>query len=326
MCTAVTYRTKDHYFGRNLDLEYRYREAVTITPRNYPFRFRFRGELPRHHAIIGMAYVTEGYPLYYDAVNEKGLAMAGLNFPGYAAYQPVEEGGCGVAPFELIPWVLGQCATVEEAKALLTGLTLVEEHFSRDLPLTPMHWLAADREEALVVEPLADGLHLRDDPVGVLTNSPPFDVQLLHLTQYLGLSREPLENRLAPGLELEPYSRGMGAMGLPGDLSSTSRFVRAAFTRWSSLSGEGEGESVSQFFHILGSVEQQRGCVHLGKGQYEITLYSSCCNTDRGIYYYKTYDNSRITAVELHREDLEGSELVQYPLLLEGNIHYQNGE
>ena len=123
MCTAITYRTKDHYFGRNLDLEYHYREAVTITPRNYPFRFRFHGELPRHHAIIGMAYVTEGYPLYYDAVNEKGLAMAGLNFPGYAAYRPKEEKGRKVAPFELIPWVLSQCTTVREAKTLLSMLS-----------------------------------------------------------------------------------------------------------------------------------------------------------------------------------------------------------
>ena len=88
MCTAAVYQTKDHYFGRNLDLEYSYQESITIAPRNYPFSFRKLPEMKTHYAIIGMAYVLEGYPLYYDATNEKGLSMAGLNFPGSAAYSP----------------------------------------------------------------------------------------------------------------------------------------------------------------------------------------------------------------------------------------------
>ena len=113
-------------------------------------------------------------------------------------------------------------------------------------------------------------------------------------------------------------------MGLPGDLSSASSFVRVAFTKMNSLSGLSESESVSQFFHILGSVAQQRGCCHLEGDKYEITLYSSCCNADRGIYYYTTYDNSRISAVDLHREDLEGRELSRYPLVQGPDIFWQN--
>ncbi len=116
----------------------------------------------------------------------------------------------------------------------------------------------------------------------------------------------------------------MGAMGLPGDLSSASRFVKAAFTKLNSRCGSSEAESVSQFFHILKSVEQQRGCVHMGEGKYEITIYSSCCNADKGIYYYNTYDNSQITAVDMRRENLEGSELIAYPVLKEQNILMQN--
>ena len=87
MCTAATYKTKDFYMGRTLDYEFSYGEQITITPRNYEFDFRFAGKIKSHYALIGMAFVAGGYPLYYDAVNEKGLGMAGLNFVGNAAYE-----------------------------------------------------------------------------------------------------------------------------------------------------------------------------------------------------------------------------------------------
>ena len=116
----------------------------------------------------------------------------------------------------------------------------------------------------------------------------------------------------------------MGSIGLPGDMSSSSRFVRAAFTKLNSVCGETEEEGVSQFFHILSSVEQPKGCTLVREGEYEFTLYSSCCNTDQGVYYYKTYDNSQISAVDMHAEDLDGSKVVSYPLIKQQQIHFQN--
>ena len=324
MCTAATYRTKDHYFGRNLDLEYSYHETVTITPRNYPFRFRRMGVLDKHFAMIGMAYVNQDYPLYYEATNEKGLSMAGLNFPGNAVYQPEREGKDNVSPFEFIPWILGQCADLTAARVLLERINLAEIPFSEELPLSTLHWIIADGEAAITVEAMADGLHIYDNPVGILTNNPPFDFHMTNLCNYMALTREAPANTFGGALELTPYSRGMGSLGLPGDLSSASRFVKAAFTKLNSLSGQSESESISQFFHILGSVAQQRGCVHMGEGKYEITIYSSCCNTDKGIYYYTTYENSQITGVDMHREDLEGSGLISYPLVTGQQINMQN--
>ena len=175
-----------------------------------------------------------------------------------------------------------------------------------------------------MIESMADGLHIYDNPVGVLTNNPPFPQQLFHLNNYMSLSPRQPENRFAPQLPLVPYSRGMGALGLPGDLSSASRFVRVAFTRMNAVSGDSEAESVSQFFHILGAVEQQRGCCEVRDGQYEITLYTSCCSAARGIYYYTTYENRQITAVDMHRENLNGSALIRYPLITEQQIAHQN--
>ncbi len=324
MCTAVTYKTKDHYFGRNFDLEYSYKETVTITPRNYPFKFRKVKEITSHYALIGMAYVANDYPLYYDAINEKGLGMAGLNFPGNADYKLEDLAKDNIAPFEFIPWILSQCATVMEAKNLLEKVNIANINFSEELPASPLHWIIADKQNAITVESIKDGLKIYDNPVGVLTNNPTFDIHMFNLNNYMSLSIEKPVNNFSKELNFDIYSRGMGALGLPGDLSSASRFVKAAFTKMNSISGSSESESISQFFHILTSVEQQRGCVHMGEDKYEITIYSSCCNMDKGIYYYTTYENNQITAIDMYKENLDGNELINYSLIKNQQILMQN--
>ena len=257
-------------------------------------------------------------------MNEKGLCAAGLNFVGNAVYTAVLPGKENIAQFELIPWLLGSCASVAEVRTLLAGATVTYTPFSDKFPPAQLHWLIADRNEAITVESTATGLHVYDNPAGVLTNNPPFDLQMFHLNDYMQLSPKQPENRFSDALALRTYSRGMGALGLPGDLSSASRFVRAAFVRAHSASGEDETASVSQFFHILGAVEQPRGCCEVAEGKYEITIYTSCCNADRGIYYYTTYDNARISAVDMHAEDVDGKALVRYAPVTEPQILYQN--
>ncbi len=324
MCTAVTYQTRDFYFGRTLDHSCAYGEEITITPRKYPFYFRHRDCVREHYAMIGMAHIREEYPLYYEAVNEKGLAIAGLNFVGNAYYGVCINGKDNLAPFELIPWILGTCANVGEAKGLLERLQLVRTPFSQDMPLAQLHWMIADREEAITVESVETGLFVYENPVGVLTNNPPFLQQLFQLNNYMHLSAKAPVNRFSPQLPLETYSLGMGALGLPGDLSSQSRFVRAAFMKLNSVSKDSEAESVNQFFHIMGTVDQPRGISELGKGLYETTLYTSCCNADKGIYYYTTYGNHQISAVRMQEEKLDDYQLIRYPLIGGEQIHMQN--
>ena len=324
MCTAITYNTKDHYFGRNFDLEYSYNETVTITPRNYPFKFRKVNDINKHYAIIGMAYVLDNYPLYYDAINEKGLGMAGLNFPYNADYKQEDESKDNIAPFEFIPWILSQCASINEVKTLLGKINIININFSKELPVSPLHWIIADKEKSITVECVKEGLKVYDNEVGVLTNNPTFDIHMFNLNNYMNLSVEPPMNNFSKKLNLKTYSRGMGALGLPGDLSSASRFVKAAFTKMNSLSGDLENESISQFFHILSSVYQQRGCVHMGDDKYEITIYSSCCNLDKGIYYYTTYENSQITCIDMNKENLDDTKLISYGLIKDQQIFLQN--
>lgn len=324
MCTAATYKTKDFYFGRTLDYEFSYGEEIVVTPRNFVFPWRKLGKQELHYAIIGMAYVVKDYPLYYDAMNEKGLCMAGLNFVGNADYKEEKQDKDNVTPFEFIPWILTQCASVREARALLDKINLINMPFSKELPLAQLHWILADSKEAITVESVKEGIRIYENPVGVLTNNPPFDEQMFQLNNYMHLSPKTPQNHFSDKLSLQTYSRGMGALGLPGDLSSQSRFVRVAFTKLNSVSGESEAESVSQFFHILGSVDQQRGCCEVAEGAYEITIYTSCCNADKGIYYYTTYENHQIAGVDMHKENLDDSHLVRYKLIQGEQIYMQN--
>ena len=325
MCTAATYLTKDFYMGRTLDYEFSYGEQVTVMPRGFELVFRHIGKMNTHFAMIGMAHVTDGYPLFYEAFNEKGVGMAGLNFVGNAVYAEVQDGRENVAQFEFIPWVLGQCSSVGEVRALLERINLVGTPYNEHYPCAQLHWLIADSREALTVESMADGLHVYENPVGVLTNNPPFPLQMFRLNDYMRLSVRQPQNLFSDALDLKPYSRGMGALGLPGDLSSASRFVRVAFVKQNSVSGTSEEESVSQFFHILGAVEQQRGCCEVEEGKYELTIYTSCCNVDKGIYYYTTYGNHQITAVDMYRENLDSCELKCYPLVQTEQIRWENG-
>lgn len=314
MCTAITFKGTDSYFGRSLDLEYSYNETVTVTPRFFPFHFRSENRIDYHYAIIGMATVVKGYPLYYDATNEAGLSMAGLNFPENAKYFEKAQNKINLTPFEFIPYILSKCDSVKSAKELMEEINLTDTPFSSELPNSPLHWIIADKTEAVTVESTADGLTVYENSVGVLTNNPPFPYHMTHLTTFIHLSPYPQENKICKELNLKAFSRGTGAMGLPGDCSSQSRFVRAAFNKLNAVSYDTEEENVNQFFHILSSVEQIDGTVKTAENKNVRTVYTSCCNTDKGIYYYTTYHNRSIVGVDMHRENLDSTVLVSYPL------------
>ena len=324
MCTAITIKSKYNYFGRNLDIEYSYDEHITICPRKYEFSFGSVSGSEKNYAIIGMATVIDNYPLYYDATNEMGLSMAGLSFPKNAFYGERVEEKNNISPYEFIPRVLRSCKNVEEAKHMIDKLNLINKPFSPQMPLTDLHWIIADKCSSIVVEPLKDGMRVYQNPIGILTNNPPFKYHLHNLNNYMFLSKDAPENRFSQDIHMHVYSRGMGAIGLPGDYSSMSRFIKAAFVKYNCPEKNKESDCVNNFFHILSSVEMPEGAVCLADGVYEKTFYSSCCNTDLGIYYYRTYDNSQITMVKMFNENLDSEELIKYRLINKQNVYLQN--
>ena len=314
MCTAISYKTRNHYFGRNLDMDCSFGESVVVMPRNFPFTFRYADRPEKSLALIGTAIIRDGVPLFYDATNEKGLSMAGLNFVGNAVFYPLSDTKTNIAPFELIPWILTRCGNVKEARELLEETNVAHIDFSPELPAAELHWMISDERESLVLECTKEGMQVYDNSLGVLTNNPPFPMQIFYLNNFMCLTNQPPVNSFCKSLELKEYSHGMGAIGLPGDSSSSSRFVRAAFNKMNSVYQNSEQKRVSQFFHILGSVSQLRGAVQLKNGAYEYTVYTSCCNTRKGIYYYTTYDNGAVRAVDMHSVELDGEELTAVPM------------
>ncbi len=299
MCTAISFHSNDHYFGRNLDVERDYGQRVVITPKNYTIPMQCLPAFKTEYALIGMAVVAEEFPLYFEATNDAGLSIAGLNFPANAVYHDVVENKSNITPFELPLWIAGQCKNVRHARTLLADCNVVNISFSNSLPLSPLHWLIADKNECIVVESTNDGLKIYDNPYGVLTNNPTFDWHMMNMNNYLHLHNAGSTDAQNNGTS-HNYSLGLGALGLPGDFSSASRFVKAAFVKNNSVKSEDETENVCQFFHILASVAMPKGCVKMPNGEYEFTLYSCCCNTDKGIFYYNTYYDSTIRSVNMN--------------------------
>ncbi len=318
MCTSILMKGENSYFGRNMDLHYPLQNNVIITPRKYPFLFREAGEVDEHFAIIGMGMVRDGYPLYFEAANEHGLAMAGLNFPSNAFYSDkLDEEKENISPFELIPWVLSFCETVDDAEALLRKTHICAINFSSEIPLSPLHWHIADKDRSIVFEVTERGQMIYKNPVNVMTNNPPFDFHLQNLAHYLNLVNKNREN-IFSDMGIQPFSGGFGAIGLPGDFSSTSRFVKASF-----LLANSNESSPSQFFHILDSVAMVKGSIKVD-GSDDVTLYSAVIDLENSVYYYKTIKNNRICAVRMSSVPLDRSELCIYEADEEQDICFKN--
>lgn len=301
MCTAISFTNGDNYFGRNLDLDYEYETRVVVTPRDYPIKFTCGDIAERHYALIGSAVVSNNYPLYFEATNEKGLSCAALNFTGYAQYKK-GSGKNFIASYEFILWVLSLNETVRAAREKIKKIKISDAAFSADFAPTGLHFLIADKNEAITVEQTGEGLRIYENKHGVLTNNPEFPFHSRYLENFTALSAENKADNL--------YSVGLGAFSLPGDYSSVSRFVKAVFVKEHSRCEKGENENVAHFFHLLDSVAVPSGSVITREGRVHKTLYSSCCNTNKGIYYYKTYTNLIPNITDMRAFPLDEKELI----------------
>lgn len=311
MCTCIAMRRGNWLFGRNMDIERSFGERAVTVPRGYKMPYKLVKGSEKRLAMLGTAAIVQGVPLFADAVNEKGLCAAALRFEGNAHYFAQQRDGVyNLAPYELIPFLLERCETAQQAVCLLRQTRLVSLPFSPELPLAPLHFIFADARHTFVAEPRSDGLHLYENRADVLTNNPPFPYQIQRLSDFLSLSSRPPRTDFAKALSLRPYSLGMGALGLPGDPSSCSRFVRAAFLLHNSQKGEG----AAHLFHILASAAVVRGSVITPAEEAEYTRYSCVVDSKAGTYFYRTYDSLQIVCVNMHSADLNGSSLSECSL------------
>lgn len=325
MCTALTFNNGNSYFGRNMDIGYSFNEEIVVVPRNFPINYKQFNTQTDHYAIIGVACVINNYPLFADAINEKGLGVAGLNFPRYAKYnENIMADKDNITPYEIIPWILATCETVEDAKKLLNNINVVAIPFMEGLELATLHWIISDKNSSIVLEVTEKGLQIHENPVGVMTNNPTFDWHMTNLSNYLNCNPIDLKSKDILGFNAKPLGHGTGGLGLPGDSSTTSRFVKAVFAKSSSKCEINENSNVSQFFHILDSVAVTRGFAVDINGIADYTTYSVCANQNKGIYYYKTYENNQISAINMNNVDLDSKELFEFKMILDQQINFIN--
>jgi choloylglycine hydrolase len=313
MCTAIKVTGKNNFFGRNLDINTSYKGVVAIVKRNYPLRFKAIKEIYTHYAYIGMATIIHGLPLFADGMNEHGLAIAALELVGPTKYRQKEDLKINIAPYEIIPFILGTCKNIKEVKQKLFKMNIIDIDLNKFVKNTYLHFLVSDRKHSIVIEAREDGLKVFDNPYGVLTNTPIFEYHMENIKNYMNLSIEDVRSRFSKKINLAPISKGQGAYSLPGDFTSPSRFIRAAFIANNFYQSEAKDEAIRNYFRVLNNLSFIKGVTLTSNKEFEITAYSSLMDQDLLTYFYRSYDNSRINGVSLFEEDLNGDNYEIFP-------------
>lgn len=329
MCTGLILEAKNgnHLFGRNMDIEFSFNQSIIFLPRNYEGVNSETGRtIKPKYAVLGMGTVFNNYPTFADGFNEKGLAAAGLNFPQYAYYPAErEEGKVNVPQYDFLLWILANFESVDELKETLKNTLLVDERISKNVPNSTLHWIVTDvTGKAIVIEQSKEGLKVFDNHVGVLTNSPTFDWHMTNLNQYVNMSYSHVSGLKLDDKELVALGAGTGLVGLPGDFTPASRFVRAAFLRDAMIKNSKDTLGMTEFFHILNNVAMINGSVLTEAGKNDITQYTSCMNLEEKTYSYNTYENNQINVIDMNKEDINGTEMKTYKYNTTLNVHYEN--
>ena len=315
MCTGVRFSDdKGHmFFGRNLDWSVPYGQKVVLTPRGYRYESAFLGDISmKAGAAIGMAIVEEDTPLYFDCANEKGLAIAGLNFPGYAKYEDSAiDGKANVAAYEFPLWVVANFATVDEVEKALENVAIIAKPINDKYPVSMLHWLIGDANRSIVVEYTDKGMEIFHNDVGILTNQPGYAWHQENLRNYMNLFPQTPKEIEWGKAKMTAFGSGSLMRGIPGDYYSPSRFVRVAYLNTHYPTKSTEKENISRLFHTLAGVAMIDGAAAMADGAYEKTIYTGGYSTQTKIYYYNTYEDPAIQKVAMKDYDLDSNVLTQ---------------
>lgn len=302
MCTSVRFTDAqgNMYLGRNLDWSFGYGERPRIWPAGATVPYTYLDDAPAAHSVIGMCIDYQGYPMFFDCGNDAGLAVAGLNFPGYAHF-PAEpkEGALNVCAYEFPFWVAANFSSVDEVEGALANTAIIGKSAGEGLGVSYLHWIVGDGERSIVVEQMEDGLHVHQDPVDVLANQPTFDWHMENLRTYITAGNGFPQTATWGRAELKPFGAGAGMRGIPGDCYSPSRFVKAAYLNANYPVKDTEADNVARMFHTLGNVCMVEGAAAMADGRFEKTIYTGCFSAKTGRYYFNTYDDATIHYVDL---------------------------
>ena len=314
MCTGIRFNDDkgNMFFGRNLDWSVGYGQRIVVTPKGYQYHSAFLGVLVPKYALIGMGIVEENVPLYFDCGNEAGLAIAGLNFPGYAKYEekPV-EGKTNISAYEFPLWIAMNFSTVDEVEAMLKNVAIIAKPINDKYPVSMLHWIIGDKTRSIVVEYTDKGMEIFHNDVDVLTNQPGYAWHKENLRNYMNLSSPQPEKVTWGKAEMTAFGSGSLMRGLPGDYYSPSRFVRVAYLNTHYPAKSTEEENVSRLFHTLTGVAMIDGAAAMASGDFEKTVYTGGFSASTKTYYWNTYDDPAIKHSALSDFDINSSELIQ---------------
>jgi choloylglycine hydrolase len=315
-CTGITLRPKDGsiIYARTLEFAADLKSNLIVLPRGQ----QFTGTTPSGEPGLRWTtkYASAGMnafdlPLFIDGLNERGLAVGLFYFPGYAEYQKTSavDNARTLAPQELGAYLLGTCGSVAEVASALQDVRVAAVPFAPLGEVPPCHYQVSDAEgNSLVIEYVAGELRLHDNPLGVITNSPTFDWHLTNLSNYVNLSETNVPPLDVAGKRFHGFGQGTGMLGLPGDFTPPSRFVRAVAFAKTALPVESARDGVLQAFHILNQFDIPKGAargVEHGQAVADYTLWTSAADLANGRYYFRTFDNSRIRMLDLRAIDAD---------------------
>lgn len=330
MCTAITLKTSEnhHLVGRSFDIHPMNDLSVALVPREFEYVNRVTNEeMKTKYAVLGMRLFYENHILFCDGVNEKGLSCLMLQLSKFSTWShKIRKDKVNIAPYDVAFWVLSNFSTISELMEGLKQLNIVALPDDQTALSTEIHWLVSDTSgQSIVIERTRDKLTVYNNKVGVLANSPTFDWHLNNLDCYINVKSEQPEETKWGQQMLSPYSNGFGTIGLPGDFSSPSRFVKAAFLRNHVNVGEGDESAISECFHILDNFVVPRGVVETPKRkECHLTKYSACLCLETQLYYYKTSSNQQIQVIDLNKENLDAKGLKLFPYPTRLTVHNQN--
>jgi len=330
-CTGITLRPRDGsiIYARTLEFAADLKSNLIVVPRGQ----QFTGTTPSGEP--GLRWTTKyactgmnafDLPLFIDGLNERGLAVGLFYFPGYADYQKssAADNARTLAPQELGAFLLGTCANVAEVASAAHDVLVVAVPFAPLGEVTPCHYLVSDAAgNSLVIEYVAGELRLHVNPLGVITNSPTFDWHLTNLSNYVNLSVTNVPSLDVVGTQFRGFGQGTGMLGLPGDFTPPSRFVRAVAFAKSALPVDSARDGVLQAFHILNQFDIPKGAargVEQGEPVADYTLWTSAADLTNGRYYFRTFDNSRIRMLELQATDADAQGITTIAIAGEEDI------
>ncbi|KEH84611.1 linear amide C-N hydrolase [Clostridium novyi] len=308
-CSSFSWSTEDnkHLLGRTYDqfgnLE---GNKIVVIPKNYTINLEVNDTnniAKTKYSYVGMGILEVGTPILSEGINEKGLMGALLYYPEFAYYNKEKSpNAININPAFFVTYILGECANLNELLIKIKDINLTNELIKGEA--MPVHYMFSDASgEAIIIEPDKGGISIHRNSIGVLTNSPNYSWQKQNLRNYLGTSNEARPPQNVVNYEISEFGEGSGALGLPGDYTPVSRFVRLAFIKQFAVKGKNELDGITKMFHNFSSVDVPDGIIkEKNESSYERTLCISCMCSESLTYYFKLSSNSRICAVNLEHE------------------------